>query len=320
VTNRFRGAPCIVSPDDSNYEVIARGNDSRIYRYPINGTADGPWENLSDLNSANIDNRSDLSCSANPTTVHIVTLGSAGKLLHAYGAGTVYNAFVPETLSSNYPSAYDPSPAVAVNRWNSALTWRIIAPTGVQYWAWQVTSDAGNLTPKTFGNLTNDGYILPPDAAWQVVSGASHLLVLGVGQNNSAILEDFVESNGIPNGVWMSPVAASTPAPSGMTYSYRPTICTGDYQGTPFVYLAAVANNKLYVATQSGLPYPGNAYGTFYWTAVGNETLSSAPDCAALSSGMMSVVALSSTGALLLYQHNPQTGGMWAAPRNLGTF
>ncbi|HEY5955738.1 MAG TPA: hypothetical protein VIV60_04260, partial [Polyangiaceae bacterium] len=89
---------------------------------------------------------------------------------------------------------------------------------------------------------------------------------------------------------------------------------------TPFVYLAAVAGGKLYVAEQTPLPYPGNAYGIFNWTSAGTETLTSAPDCAALGTGLMSIVALSSTGSVLLYQHNPQTGGMWAAPRDLGTF
>jgi hypothetical protein len=185
----------------------------------------------------------------------------------------------------------------------------------------EVTSSGSTRTTSSFGVLSNSAaWMSSPDIVWQAASGSSHLMLVALDSTNAIAFEDYIYGSGMSNPQWITPVPAKLTAPTATLYSYTPTICSGTYQGNYFIYFAAVANGRLYVAYTTSLPTLSNAPTINSWVQVGTETLTSAPDCAITDPKMMNIVALSSTGSVLLYQGNPQAGGVWAAPKNLGTF
>jgi len=298
----------VVSPNQTGLELFARGNDKGIYRKVITTSATGAWVKLSDLDGSIIDNRSDLDCSANSSTVHIVALGTnpAGALMHAYGAGTSYNAFFREISASTF----DPSPSVTVVGSGSPNNWRLAGISAGYTQLGEVSS--GTYTEFT-GARPGPALISAPDLAYLAVSNANYTFLAAFDATNTLSLHRYV----------ISPLPANystpgqLPAPTGTLYEYTPTICAAPYQGNYVVYLAAVAGGRLYASYLSNIA----DLSTFTsWVQVGTETVSSAPDCVITSDRVMHIVALNSSGATMLYEADPNTVSTWSAPKNLGTY
>jgi hypothetical protein len=317
--NRFRGGPCVVSSDQAAIEVFARGNDSSIYRRVVTADSTGSWGKLTDLDGTLLDNRTDLDCSANPATVHIVALGAqtvsfpAGSFLHAYGTGTSYNPFFRE-LAAN---TFDPSPSITLLASGRPNNWRIGATSlSVLY--------IGEVDNGTYSSLNTPLPGLPfkssADLGYMPGSTNDKTLVAAFDTDGSLAIHRYVISS--EPAAWMNP-PAQLPAPTGRSYQYSPTICQGMGQasGAPgafHVYVFAVAGDTLWSSytSDSSLMASTDFSG---WASVGN-TASTAPDCAVTSDNVVHVVTLGSSGSVLLYEGSPFNGTPWTLKQDLGVF
>jgi hypothetical protein len=284
VTTRYRGGPCIASPENTTVEVFARGNDQQIYRRVIAGADLGAWAALTDLDGTAVDNRSDLDCGGNATSIHIAALGTqpSGSFIHAIGFGTTYNDFAREL--TDY--VFIPSPSVAVGFSDYLLA----GITGAYV---HVTNNYGtsavDMLPE---NPTNFPWSGLDTAKLATRSSVSNYLAVFDATAQLVLYENRSQSGG---AVWVAPVRFSPP--QNNQYEHAPTICTfyeGSTTNEGHVHLAVTAGGKLWHTTRplSGTSYPA-------WQLLADAGVSSAPDCVVTTDGVLHVVALDTTGGVL---------------------
>ena len=237
--NQFTSGPCATSPDLSSVEVFALGGDHHIHRRVLNGTTWGAWQTIPGLDGSLIDARSDLDCSANSNTIHIVATGAhpAGALMHATGFGTAYNQFSRE-LS---PSTFSLGVAVGVAQ----------GDTSGRYWLAAVAQGdaaiqdfAPGYPPGELALALVNPLVSGLDFAEQDGMSSSHTHI--VAYNTSAQLVHYHYVVSASPSSWWPPELI--PPPVGKTYSFSPTICTeSNYSASTFTrHLAAVAGGKLW--------------------------------------------------------------------------
>ena len=303
----FRGGPCVVSPNSSTVEVFAR-NTSRVYRIPLGGALVPKWTALGDLDGAPIDNRSDLDCSANSTTIHIVTMGVSplGALLRAIGSGTSYNPFTRELANAGLTSStWDPSPTVATtgNTAPNDARLALFSQGGLL---------AGALSGATFtgfGSITTATTNFVSSADIAVATGTGDTtLVAAFDETNALSVHRYYQSSSQPT--WVTPLI-QLPAPTGTLYMYSPTVCTSDFSGTRMYHLAAVAGGKLWYSSKNvSLGQDFSA-----WLSVSSD-IASAPDCVVTNDNVVHIVALNSNGGVT---HHFGSGVSWTST-DLGTY
>ncbi len=314
--NAFISGPCATSPDLSSVEVFA-SSGQKIYRRVISGSSSGSWASIPALDATKLDARSDLDCSSNSNTVHIVASGASptGSYMHATGFGTSYNAFTRE-LSTNSPSTFGYI-GVSIAAWPNStdVTYQMAAvpASGMPSWVTFDGTTYGGYTPTVDYALTS-----APDIAYQQGNGdnPNHAEMVAF-TGNGMVYFDHTSGFGSgwqPNTYWLPPASA--------TYSYSPTLCnhsdptTSDYRR----YTAAVAGGKLYVAySQTDWTTASVDQTTFSaWELSGNSVPASSPDCVVTADNTLHIVILTSTGTIA---HVYRTGvsGSWTT-QDLGTF
>lgn len=290
VTARFRGGPCVASPESRTVEVFARGDNQQIYRRVIAGTDVGSWAALGDLDATIIDNRSDLDCGGNATSIHLAALGTqpSGSLLHAVGFGTTYNPFVHEL--TDY--VFIPSPSVAVGFSDYLLVG--LMPAYVHATNNYGTSGV-DLVPT---NATSFPWSGVDAAKLSTRSSVSNFLAAFDSTSQLTLYEYRSQSGG---AVWLEPVRF--PPPLNAAYEHAPTICAW-YEGTTTnvgqVHLVVTAGGELWHTSRSTdeASYPA-------WRRLAADGVTSAPDCAITADGALHVVALDATGGVILVHGAP---------------
>jgi len=266
--------------------VFARSSDGRILRRAYDGSNWGDWANLAALDGQIIDARSDLDCSANGTTIHLVAAGlnPIGGLLRAFGSNTIYNPFVRELASFSFA----PSPSIAVvtdtHYFLGALA---IGGTTPALYELGETSSTRQLTPiATEAASIRSG----PDIAFQTF-GAS-LVTHFVGfdtAGNLAVYFHVINSGGAH---WEDPVKLSPPLG---TFTFSPTVCTenGGF-GVTSINLVAAAGGQLWHSQSSSIT---SAFSS--WAPIASAPASS-PDCTVTGpQSIVHVVAASTAGTVL---------------------
>ena len=302
-TNQFTSGPCATSPDLSSVEVFALGGDHHIHRRVLSGTTWGAWQTIPGLDGSLIDARSDLDCSANSNTIHIVATGTSpsGAFMHATGFGTAYNQFLPELSSSTFSLGV----AVGVAQADTSGTYVLGA-------ALQLTATISQVTPGIVPSLLSPNLVNPlisaPDLAYQFGLNSGHTHFVAYDTSGQLMHYEYVVS--------ASPSQSSTeliPPPVTKTYSFSPTICTEtNYATGNFTrHLAVVAAGKLWYAEAV-------AWGENFapWEQMGSIDVASSPDCTVTSDSTVHVVALS-TAATVVDVHG--SSGSWTAT-DLGAY
>ena len=285
--NQFTSGPCAVSPDLSSVEVFALGDDHHIHRRVLSGTTWGGWQSIVGLNGSLIDARSDLDCSANTNTIHIVATGSSptGAFMHATGFGTSYNQFSRE-LS---PSTFGLGVAVGVTQ----------TDTSGAYWLAAVMLGAPTILNVLPGNPSGE---ITPNFVNQFVSGldfaeqngmnSSHTHI--VAYDTSAQLAHYHYVVSASPSSWWPPELIAPPVTK--TYAFSPTICTeSNYTAAIYTrHVAAVAGGKLWYANAVDW-----LSGFSAWEQMASIDMASSPDCTVTSDSTVHVVALSTTGTVV---------------------
>jgi hypothetical protein len=310
VANVFINGPCVTSPDSSSIEIFATSGQ-KIYRRVLSGSSSGSWVSLANLDATKLDARSDLDCSSNSNTVHVVASGASptGSYMHAFGFGTAFNPFVRE-LSANTPSTFGYI-GVSIGAWTNGaeVTYQMAAvpASGTPTWVTFDGTTSGGYTPTVDYAMSS-----APDVAYQKGNGdnPNHAEMVAFTGNGMVYLD-------YESGYGSNWYQTYSPAPDSTTYGYSPTVCnhsdptTSDYRR----YTAAVAGGKLYSA-YSGTDWSGTTFSA--WTLAGNAVPASSPDCVVTSDNTLHIVVLTSTGTIA---HVYRTGvsGSWTT-QDLGSF
>ena len=284
-SNRVRGAPCVVSPDGTNAEVLARGSDQRIYRRVVGDADAGSWAPLADLDGTAIDNRSDLACSSSDTTVHLVVLSTqpAGALVHATGLGTTYNPFARELDSMTFR----PSPSVAARTSDYLL-----AGVNSAGYLQAVLTDGATATDLVPTHPLN----LPLSSASVAALGTRssvHQLLAIVDSTAQVALYEWVSQSG--GASWKEPVVFAPPPQQ--QYEHAPGICTwyaGSLTSETRVHLVMVAGERLWHSVRQ----PNTSEPFSPWERVADVAVSSTPNCVVTEDGVLHIVALDAAGAV----------------------
>ena len=280
----FTSGPCAVSPNLSSVEVFAIGDDHHIHRRVLSGTTWGAWQDIAGLNGSLIDARSDLDCSANTNTIHIVATASspAGAFMHATGFGTSYNQFSNEIPGSTFSMGV----SIGVIQTDTSGGYRraevLVGSPGIQ----DVTP---GYTPGELSIPLVNQFVSSPDLAYQVGMNSSHTYLVGHDTSAQLALYHYVTSAS-PSS-WWPPVLIAPPVTK--TYSFSPTICT-ESNNTASVFtrhIAAVAGGKLWYSNEVGW---GAGYSA--WEQMGSVDVASSPDCTVTGDSTVHVVALSTAG------------------------
>jgi hypothetical protein len=284
--NRFRAGPCAHSPDYTNVEVFARGEDQRIYRKVIPASTSGAWVALTDLDGSMLDNRSDLDCSGGET-VYLAAMGDnpTGAFLRATGSGTTYNQFQRVLEGQTFIQ----SPSVCGT---------LVAATdssGLATLENTINNPSTNFAPTLVNRLVSG-----PDlgSSSSPISTTIHLVAFDA----SGQLAYYSET-GTPTGTfWAAPLLIAPP--TDRRYAYSPTVCF-----TLGTHVVAVAGDRPWHAVNTGSGFTD-------WEQMADIVVTSSPDCAGTSDGTIHVVARSETGSIL-YLHG--TTGNFAAT-DLGVY
>jgi len=274
----FLGGPCVTRTGGTGVEVFGRGDDKKIYRRVIDGSALGSWAVLG------IDSRSDLDCAGGADSINIVAVGNnpQGALLRASGFGTTYGAFTRALA----PNLFLPSASVATFA-GSSYYWLAGLTTSSVY------AENSSATPKVPNNLQNlpwsglDTALLEgPSVSWYYLATFDSTAQLAV-----YILQ---QTQGGP--VWLTPRELAPPP--GKQYDRSPTICTwniGWEVGETTVHLAVIAGGQLWHAYSMGGEVPFSA-----WEPTDPQVqATSAPDCATTPDGSVHIVALDSAAGVV---------------------
>jgi hypothetical protein len=282
-TKQFRGGPCAATPDQSSVEVFARGDDQHIYRRVVTGSDWGNWASLTDLDGSLLDNRSDLDCSAEPTTVHIVASGvnPAGAYLHAFGFGTTYNQFTRE-LS---PAVFTFSPTIGDHTGNLVL--------GGTNGTYGVASNAGSDLALNVTNPLTSG----PDvsAAYDGDQFCNYFYFAAFDDTAHLAMYFFRACSG--GASWGTPIFIAPPP--GQQYQYSPTVCRASVANAQTGHVFVAAGGSLWYGEVNGSPALGTPPVFTNWESIPNSAVSSAPDCVDLSNGTVHAVALTPTGTVI---------------------
>jgi hypothetical protein len=101
--------------------------------------------------------------------------------------------------------------------------------------------------------------------------------------------------------------------PTGTTFEFSPTICTGNYQGMNTTYIAAVASGKLWFSSNSGIDSATQQP----WALVSSD-VGSAPDCVVTNENELNIVALNKNGSIM-YHKGTNKGANWLSS-DLGAY
>jgi len=294
----FVGGPCVVTPDQTAVEVFGRASDGHVYRRAFDGRNWGGWNHIAGLDGTMIDARSDLDCSASIDTIHIVAAGlnPPGALLHAFGFGTSYNAFVRE-LS---PIVATQSPSVV--SFDASRYYVAWAGRGQQPALYDLTSGATPIERTPITTLAAD-FVSGADISFQNPS------ILYAGFDSRGVLAIYQLSASSAGYNWRAPLTLFSPS---QTFAFNPAICAENgLSGSFSINVAAVTGHALWFA---GTPrIPSDPIQFLPWMTISTDAASS-PDCVVLRSdpsldAIVHVVALSSRGTIVDVQGN---GMNWA--------
>jgi hypothetical protein len=282
----FTGGPCVASADLDTVEVFGRGTDSRVYRRTALGTTWATWAQVSGLDAAVLDARSDLDCAANATTVHVVATGTTplGAFMHGIGFGTVFNPFVRELASSTF------GPGPAITTLGGANNYRIAAVDNGLATVVEVASGGGTTTLSPITSSTNQ-FVRGPDLAWEPSSSAELTYFAAFDASASLAIYRYVISASPPT--WNPPVLV--PPPTGMSYTLTPGICAENpaVMGRRSLHIVAVAGGRLWHAVSTSAP---PSFGAGEPIAPG---AASSPDCTVMRDSTTHVVALTAAGTII---------------------
>jgi len=289
--------PCVTTADLDTVEVFARGQDKHIYRKVNTSAAWAPtWTSIAGLDGSVVDARSDLDCSANSTTVHIVATGNSpsGALIHASGFGTSYNPFLRELPSQTF----DPSATVTTIGSSGGNDVRVAGtllgmPTLAQVGA----------TSRTYTPITNapDSPVTAMDLAWEQEATSDTTYLAYVNANGKLAVYRYVNSS---NSGWAGPWTASAPAGT-VAYEFSPSVCVENpsAMGAYEQHVVVTAGGKLWQAASSSAFDMVSA-----WEQIG-AGIASSPDCVVMRDGRMHVVALGASGTII--DVVGKSGGPW---------
>jgi len=305
VAPAFVAGPCIVTTDFTTLDVFARGKDQHIYRKVRSATAwASAWTNLADLDGALLDNRADLDCAANDAGTHIVSSGinPAGAFLRALGSGTTYNNFKRDYTTLTFDLNVSVAGRPAVSEYYTAS----IKSFPYFYWI----QDSGTTDLMAGPVLTSSSFTSAVDLALIYAPSQTQRFIAGF--DTRGVLAIYPNTYGSAGVAWASSAAISPP--SGMTFSYSPTVCTNNTNsGTSYDFHAvAVAGGKVWHTSTPSF------FSTVFtgWEQIAAST-ASAPDCAVLSDGSTHVVITNASGHVI--QIEGKSGGPWTSV-DLGTY
>jgi hypothetical protein len=288
---------------------VFASSGQKIYRRVVSGTSPGSWASLANLDATQLDVRSDLDCSSNANTVHIVATGlnPVGAYMHAFGFGTAYNPFVRE-LSANNPSTFAPPGAsVAAFMGSTDNEYQMAAAAVSLVWV-----DVQPSTPTTTISAdVGNQFTSAPDITMQHPSGYYDFQMVAFLSDGTMAYHH--EARGMGAG---ASDAFSSP-PTSTTYSYSPTLCVYDdgFQNDLIEHVAVVAGGKLYYAHEGSI---NNTTFSTSWEVVPDVHPASSPDCVVTSDNTVHIVFLTAAGTIA---HVYRTGvsGSWTT-QDLGGF
>ncbi|HET7540014.1 MAG TPA: hypothetical protein VFK05_09080 [Polyangiaceae bacterium] len=278
----FLNGPCVANTGGTGVEIFARGgDDKKIYRRVVDGSALGSWAALGGLDGTAIDSRSDLDCAGGVSNINIVAVGNnpQGTFLRASGFGSTYGAFAPALTSK----LFLPSASVA---WVSSEYYFLSGLTTSSVYA--ESPSANPTVPNNLQNLPWSGL----DSAFLTGSGVSWYLLAAFDSTAQLAIYILQQTQGGP--AWLTP--RLLPPPTGKQYAGSPTICTwnpGNDSSNKSVHLAVSAGGQLWHASSAGAESPFSA-----WEPTDAQVAAtSAPDCAVTSDGSVHIVALEGASA-----------------------
>jgi hypothetical protein len=268
----------------SSVEVFALGDDHHVHHRALSGTTWTDWQSIAGLDGTLVDARSDLDCSANTTTIHIVATGTnpAGAFMHATGFGSTYNQFSNEIPGSTFGIGV----SIGVAQGDTTGRYLRGAVSNGMPTIEDVNPSYGpsQLIPPLVNQL-----ISAPDVAvqWGLNSGTSHI----VAYDSSAQLAHYSLHVSASPSTWGIELVAP---PVTKTYSFSPAICTeSNFSTSVFArHLAAVAGGKLWYSRAADLGFSA-------WEQMGSVDVASSPDCTVTSDSTVHVIALTTAGSVV---------------------
>ena len=299
----FESAPCVaLEPTDQGIaNVYAKGSDLNIYALSASETTAGTWTLVDGLDGSILDRgaNADLDCSTTPLPsgtdqtykTAMTALGGMpqGRILRAFGGGTLFSAFehiVTETALDTAPS---------VSAWNDANIHVAgsmpsgTTPRGILLWLFNDPSFPSNrqnlATPDTITTSLASGV----DTSLYALGSTFLTRLVAITTDNR--LQYITYDAGAIQG-WNTPQYFGPPA--NTTLQHSPATC-GNYNAGQFLrsYMVVTADDQLwYTVSESGV------FGA--WQRLSDVEVVSAPDCVFVSlSGSAHFVALTAEGTIL---------------------
>jgi hypothetical protein len=307
--NRFRGGPCVATPDQSANVMIFARSAQYVYQATVAPGGSPTWTPAVDstgkqLQAATVSDSSDLDCSGNAPVIQIVALSGmpVGNVLVSTGDGMVFSQ-LSTTWASNY--TYNFSPAIFTSGNNFyQITETKPAQTGVTTGAVAIQFYNGTAT-----------VLDPPDWALTIslVSGTDVGQPPGSDYDAVCIVafaeNGLLEAVGFGGNYWGSPEFFEPPL--GNSFQYSPSICyaTTNPSSNGAGHVVAVAGDHIWHSMSSPTGWSG-------WEKMSDTPVASAPDCTVTWDDTVHVVALTPAGSVL---------HVWGAPgsfsaNDLGTY
>lgn len=284
VLRPFSKGPCVAATGEADVEAFARASDEKVYRRVLSAVGGGSWTALAHLDASVVDVRSDLDCSADAGSTSTSLVATSNQPVGAYllsdGTGDSFNPFLRQLAPLVFLRSVSVSRRTLVGVQGDVMNVAQVQGTDI-YWLPSPTESPRLSSPASVTEVSAFNSVITAIAAFD----DNEELVLLRYQNTSTFSGWSTED-------------VRLPPPAGKKFQFAPAICH-DYfpnSGGPYPqrHLVAVADGKLWYRVAKEFDYVFTP-----WESLGDQTITTTPDCTAEADGTVHVVALGTDGNVL---------------------